>query len=139
MDREGTTHRQEFFKSPTQENLGRRTIFQLPVCTGCSHAHVTTTLPLATGAIFPNAPSVVSRSSGWQPVHLSTTFRSRLRSWPYSASNRVALSIFPHNGLLLLFPPLLDVDPAASNKMCETATTLSFGPSVSPQAPRPGS
>ncbi len=110
---------------------------QLLVDTGCNQAHVTSTRPLALGASFSNAPNDVSRSSGEHPVHLSTTFKSTLLSAPTSASYRDALSIWLHSGLLLLFPPWLDEEPAASKTMCEMETMSSLSPLVSPHAPRP--
>lgn len=119
------------------ENSNYCHLAQLPVATGCSQAHVTSTLPLALGANFSKAPKLVSKSSGAHPVHLSTTLRSTLLCAPYSSSYLEARSILLHNGLSLLFPPSSVEEPAASKTICEMETISSVSLLVSPHAPKP--
>lgn len=108
-----------------------------PVGAGCSQAQVTSTLPCSCAAIISNAVMLVSRSSTLHPVHLSTTLRSTLLCSPAALSKRDARNISPQRGLAFEFPPLDEVEPAASNKMCDTATIMSLSEEVIPQAPSP--
>ena len=93
--------------------------------------HSPFTLPSATSASVEKVSSVISRSSGWQPVHRSTTVKSTVTSPP----TRFTRSDFPHKGLLFGLLPVC----TASKIMCDTATILSPFAEVTPHAPRPGS
>lgn len=81
-----------------------------------SQAQLTLTRPFSLDASFSKAEIVTSKSSGSQPVHRSTTFKSTLLISPRSSSKRCARRKSPHNGFALELPPVELELPAASKR-----------------------